>query len=75
MLQADNQRADVYINYYGPERTVPTIGYDQVLGAPGARELVADVQGKIVFVGLSGWLQTEQSDRCTTVFFSNCSTD
>ncbi len=68
MLQAYEQRADVYINFYGPERTVATIGYDQVLGAPGARELVADVQGKIVFVGLSEWLQTEQSDSYTTVF-------
>ncbi|UCD66688.1 MAG: SpoIIE family protein phosphatase, partial [Deltaproteobacteria bacterium] len=59
-----------YVNYYGPPRTIRTIPYYQALqikdGAYEGRPL--DLDGKVVFVGLSEILLADRKDSFYTVF-------
>jgi serine phosphatase RsbU (regulator of sigma subunit) len=59
-----------YVNYYGPPRTIKTIPYYQALqikdGAYEGRPL--DLDGKVVFVGLSEILLADRKDSFYTVF-------
>jgi serine phosphatase RsbU (regulator of sigma subunit) len=59
-----------YVNYYGPPRTIKTIPYYQALqiqdGKYEGRPL--DVNGKVVFVGLSEVLLADRKDSFYTVF-------
>lgn len=64
-LQAIYRAPDsVYLNYYGPPRTVATVPYARALNgaAPGT------FAGKAVFIGLSEPRQTDQLDTFHTVF-------
>lgn len=59
-----------YLNYYGPPRTVTTIPYYRALqleaGSDGHKAI--DLNGKVVFVGLSERLLAERKDSFYTVF-------
>ena len=59
-----------YVNYYGPPRTIKTIPYYQALqiqdGKYEGRPL--DINGKVVFVGLSEVLLADRKDSFYTVF-------
>ena len=59
----------LYVNYYGPPRTVTTIPYYRALqiGDNGAQKDF-DLQGKAVFVGLSERILAERKDSFYTVF-------
>jgi len=68
MYQSGNS---LYLNFYGPPRTIPTIRYDQALELGGEGKTGSgpfDVQGKAVFVGSSEILQQEQKDGFHTVY-------
>ena len=53
----------LYLNYYGPARTITTVPYFRAL-----RDDTAIFKDKAVFVGLSEPLQTEQMDTFHTVY-------
>lgn len=53
---------EIVIRYYGPPGTVRTIPYDRALNSPG------ELQGKIVFVGVSESNPSVQRDVFHTVF-------
>jgi adenylate cyclase len=53
-----------YLNLYGPARAVTTVPYDRALRGTAA----VDLEGKVVFVGLSESRQSEQQDDFYSVF-------
>jgi adenylate cyclase len=59
-----------YLNFYGPPRTITTIPFHRALqlddGPQRAEDL--DVNGKVVFVGMSETLTSEREDSFYTVF-------
>jgi adenylate cyclase len=58
------QGSSLFLNFYGPARTVTTLPYDRMLsGTPPP-----DLRGKIVFVGYSARTQAEQRDAFRTVY-------
>jgi len=60
-----------YLNFYGPPGTIPTISYYRILDLPSDSAIDADLiplKGKVVFVGLSEHLRSEQKDGFYTVF-------
>jgi adenylate cyclase len=63
-----------YIDFYGPPRTLNTVPYFCVLIPCSSQRLGMDspfdFSGKVVFVGLSETVQSEQQDRFPTVFTS-----
>jgi adenylate cyclase len=63
-----------YIDFYGPPRTLHTVPYFCVLSPCSSQRLGMhapfDFSGKVVFVGLSETVQSEQQDRFPTVFTS-----
>ncbi len=64
MYAAPNSR---YINYYGPPRTMTTLPYHQALQLSAEKEQM-DLNGKVVFVGLSEILLADRKDSFYTVF-------
>jgi len=60
-----------YLNYYGPAGTIRTIPYHQIIEAPkttiGAT-ILDNLNGKVIFVGLSEQLRPEVKDGFYTVF-------
>src|SRR5207249_10555826 len=60
----------LYVNYYGPPRTITTIPYYRALqlGETTDRGTPIDLKGKAVFVGLSEKLPAERKYSCYTVF-------
>jgi adenylate cyclase len=60
-----------YLNFYGPPGTIDTIGFYEILRSRN-RQLSdrrkLDLQGKAVFVGLTGDVRPEQTDGFYTVF-------
>jgi adenylate cyclase len=52
LLRAYQARDPVYLNFYGPQRTVPTVSLSEVLLHPDSPAVTA-LRGKAVFVGLS----------------------
>ncbi len=67
--RAATQFSPIYINYYGPDRSIATRDIDWVLNAP-LSETKAQFQNKIVYLGFSDPAQTEQKDAYRTVFTS-----
>lgn len=63
MYQGPNQ---YYLNFYGPPRSITTIPYHEVISEDSKQSF--DVNGKVVFVGFSEYLQPEQKDNFYTVF-------
>ena len=68
MYQSADSR---YLNFYGPPGTIPTVHYYQVL--QNEEKSIVDQQqidfaGKVVFIGLSELVETEQDDGFYTVF-------
>jgi adenylate cyclase len=59
-----------YLNYYGPPRTLTTLPFHQALrlGEESSNEKRLDLNGKVVFVGLSEILLAERQDSFHTVF-------
>jgi adenylate cyclase len=60
----------LYVNYYGPPRTVTTIPYYRALkiGEATASQEEVDLKGKAIFVGLSERILAERKDSFYTVF-------
>jgi adenylate cyclase len=61
-------RADMFVNYYGPPRSITTIPYYRILEADPDAQLPVDITGAAVFVGFSEQLQPEQKDGFYTVY-------
>jgi serine phosphatase RsbU (regulator of sigma subunit) len=59
-----------YVNYYGPPRTIKTIPYYQALQIQDGKYegMPLDVNGKVVFVGLSEVLLADRKDSFYTVY-------
>lgn len=60
-----------YLNYLGPPGTIPTIPYHEVLNMHESNALKQknlDFKGKVVFIGVSESMRTEQKDGFYTVF-------
>lgn len=60
-----------YLNFYGPPGTVVTVPYYQILqdrpkSTAGSKKM--DLEGKVVFIGLSEQMRPEQKDGFYTVF-------
>jgi len=57
----------IYLDYYGPPRSITTIPYHKALSAP--RDWLKEkLSGKAIFIGFSERLQPEQKDGFYTVF-------
>lgn len=56
--------ATLYINFYGPSKTITTVSMLDLLSG----ELNVDLSGYVIFVGLSESVQTAQFDTHKTVF-------
>ncbi|MFB3041631.1 MAG: CHASE2 domain-containing protein, partial [Candidatus Poribacteria bacterium] len=58
----------LYLNFYGPPRSITTVPYQETsqLLFADAREI--DVEGRVVFIGFSGRTQPEQQDTYYSVF-------
>ncbi len=54
----------IYLDFYGPARSIPTVPYHQVL----AKTSPLDFKNKAVFIGFSERLQPQQKDGFYTVF-------
>jgi len=67
LINALAQARAIYINFYGPDRTLTTINLDQLL-QPTSETPLPSLQGKTVFVGFSENAQTEQKDFYRTVY-------
>ena len=68
MYQSPNS---LYLNFYGPPGTIPTIPYFELVQtreSAGAGEMNLDFKGKAIFVGLSERLRPEQKDGFYTTF-------
>lgn len=70
----------LFINYYGPPRTVTTIPYYRILQSenePNVRngDETIDLKGKVAFVGLAGNRRPEQRDGFNTVFSQSTGMD
>lgn len=61
-------RGDMFVNYYGPPRSITTIPYYRILEAGPDTQLSVDIAGTAVFVGFSEQLQPEQKDGFYTVY-------
>ena len=60
-----------YLNFYGPAGTIRTISYHQIIEAsniPDGRSVPDDLNGKVIFIGLSEQLRPEEKDGFYTVF-------
>ncbi len=60
-----------YLNYYGPAGTVRTISYHQIIDDSKnstGRSIPDDLNGKVIFIGLSDQLRSEVKDGFYTVF-------
>lgn len=70
--------ATLYLNYYGPARTITTVRYHQALDLDLANVAAApapELRGKAVFVGLADHLQPFQRDGFYTVFSQSSGSD
>ncbi|MEJ2423503.1 MAG: adenylate/guanylate cyclase domain-containing protein [Candidatus Thiodiazotropha sp.] len=66
VLQLTGSEANPYLNLYGPPATLSTIPYQEILKMDS--ESVANLRGKVVFIGYSGNYQPRQMDGFYTVF-------
>ena len=60
-----------YLNYYGPAGTIRTIPYHQIIEDPKnatGGSIPDDLNGKVIFIGLSEQLRPEEKDGFYTVF-------
>jgi adenylate cyclase len=60
-----------YLNYYGPAGTIRTIPYHQVIKETKnstSGSILDDLNGKVIFIGLSEQLRPEEKDGFYTVF-------
>ncbi|MHC1728728.1 MAG: CHASE2 domain-containing protein [Syntrophobacteraceae bacterium] len=61
----------LYLNFYGPPGSIPTISFHKLLN----NEAAPDLSGKAVFIGLSETLRPEQRDGFNTTFSKSDGTD
>jgi len=66
-LSALTAPTGIYLDYYGPPRSITTIPYHNALSAP-QDWLKDNLSGKAIFIGFSERLQPEQKDGFYTVF-------
>jgi len=69
LLGAYNVRDPVYLNFYGPQRTLTTVSLSDVLLHPDSAAVTA-LHGKVIFFGLS-----ERFHKQRDYFFTSYSTD
>ena len=62
--------SSVYINFYGPPETFPTISYHEILSPPpgSSASLAEQIKGKAVFVGAARLPWSDQKDGFYTVY-------
>jgi adenylate cyclase len=65
LIRAYGSPSSPYIDLYGPPGTIRTVPYAQALTAENT---ASALEGKAVFVGLSGQFRAEQRDGFHTVF-------
>lgn len=65
----------LFLNYYGPAGTIPTIPLHRVIQPDPVDRVELDFRGKAVFVGLAETSRPEQRDGFHTVFSSQEGTD
>jgi len=68
---AQGNGAGIFLDFYGPARSITTVPYYQVL----QNKSPIDFQGKAVFVGFSEQLQPEQKDGFYTAFTDEAGLD
>ena len=68
LIELYGGRSKLYLNFYGPPRTIATIPFHRALrlGDQGGEDV--DLKGKVVFVGMSETLTSEREDSFYTVF-------
>lgn len=70
-LRIYDEPHSLYLNYYGPPRTITTIPFHQIIQSdshPEYRAQLENLKDKIIFVGYSAELQWEQKDGFYSVF-------
>lgn len=77
MVKAYMSNDSVFINFYGPPGTIPTIPLHHLLHlhSDGKDQELPEIAGKAVFIGLSEIRQPEQRDGFNTVFSKSDGTD
>ncbi|MEN6439890.1 MAG: adenylate/guanylate cyclase domain-containing protein [Syntrophobacter sp.] len=65
----------MFLNFYGPPGSFPTISFHRFVGGQDDGHDVPDVSGKIVFVGVAEYKSTNQRDAFRTVFTRSDGTD
>ncbi len=74
LIAAFNLNESHYLNYYGPPHTIKTLPFHRVLSS-NSDALLAELEGKAVFIGFSERLQPEQQDHFYTVFTDETALD
>lgn len=64
----------MFLNFYGPPGSFPTISFHHFISENGERDL-PDVSGKVVFVGVAEYRSANQRDSFRTVFSKPDGTD
>ncbi|MEN6441562.1 MAG: adenylate/guanylate cyclase domain-containing protein [Syntrophobacter sp.] len=75
LVKAYMSSDSVFINFYGPPGTIPTIPLHRILNHEGKDGDLPQIQGKAVFIGLSEIKRAEQRDGFNTVFSKSDGTD
>ncbi len=70
MIRAYTEPDSVFLNFYGPPGTIPTIPFHRVLKPPSSIGQLPEFGGKVVFVGVSELLSPENRDGFHTVYSS-----
>ena len=71
LIQMYQSPKSPYLNYYGPAGTIRTISYHQIIDDPKnptGGSIPDDLNGKVIFIGLSEQLRPEEKDGFYTVF-------
>ncbi len=68
LITAYTEPDSVFLNYYGPPGTIPTIPFHRALNARDGNKKHPDFEGKVVFVGVSELASPESRDGFHTVY-------
>jgi adenylate cyclase len=68
LIKAFSSGDSIFLNFYGPPGTIPTIPFHRMIVSPGEIHNLPDLSGKAIFVGLSDPARAEQRDGFHTVY-------
>ncbi len=68
MIGAYSRPDSIYLNFYGPPGTIPTISLHRIISGNAEADTLPDFAGKAVFIGLSELDRPEHVDAYRTVF-------